>query len=934
MSGSKKYLSAPVNSTAELAKMMRTEFENPDESFSPIVIKGENQAAKEIEYLSSKIAEGVDWNDQVDAIKRGAGLVNGGALDFESFASKISNLSVGLIAGSCNLRSTLVRFSCLFISLLAHKLKKRFNCMGEVIMPLSRQTTHGTLIIAESCKLTILEIVKYCPIKNVLFSVIELSKSKAVENRQVSAESFVLLLNYWAKTLIEQNSDIVMKTLRLLLVDSSAEVRNTTRIASKIFASKYPKFTELFLATLDSKTKAAVLAAEVPPETPPIKQDEGEFQQKQFEPASPIEPRVSGHLLLSPRSPKSFVEEVKQQEDKKPDPISPKMKFVQDIMLESPMPLRVNEPTPTKPTKLPAKTKSKQNQKEETKPSMIPIYDKTQDRSKSPALPPPKKRFNASAKHRASSVRNTRPKLDDLRRPKNKKDEVIDSDENIPTKEEHKTIKKTRKQEKTKPKQKEIKTEIKATKTEVKEREIEQKPQEDIVEKYSSPQKRRSEESMPPPRIVDGSSTRRSSNPMKKTNKRRSTISLEDGNERSFVDKISKALDEKRDDEVTSQLSTIIPGLLITMNSKSRLVSNRSIALITKLIPPNKNDFESFLQSIFDAFYSGILSDVIAKDNKDLLEAMFNVIKENYDPNVLLDLSLNQVPSVKLVKYISEFVLQTKLDSEEKAAKLAKITVSFFEQCREDARKILNFIAHSQKDALVEVLKECDQKQADFVKQVLEYVEKGYGEAPKLNENQDVDEMCQNIMTFAKNSDEQDYDRSMLKLYESMSDIVMKKQKEDADKMFQCMINIIELRGVKNFEPFASSALLYPDRNKCVNVLKLLDIIEYKAGSNKIISFLTNAIDTKNDVASMYVEELQRCIQMNTEMMRPQAKNMTKILCDHIDDENIYVRKSIIFCVAHIVKIYGEPAQKITKTLEVPKQRLIDIYVSKNYLIH
>lgn len=958
MSGNKKYASTPIISTNELAKQMQIEFQTPEANFDPISLKNDNQARKEIEDLTKLIAEGNEWDVQVKAISRAMSLINGGALEYDSFASKIPDLSIGLIAGSSNLRSALVKNSCLFISLLAHKLKKKFSTMGEMIMPLSKQTTHGTLIIAESCKLTILEIVKYCPIKNVFLSIIELSKSKAIENRQISAESFILMLTYWGKTLIEQNNDVVMKTLRLLLVDSSQEVRNATRIASKIFASKYPKYSDLFLATLDSKTKSAVLAAEVPPETPPIKQDQGDLADKKFEPASPIEPKVSGHLLLSPHSPKSYVEEVNQisekQKENEENPSPPKMNFVQDLILDdtiTPPEKYTVQPitTPKKPTKLPAKKKTPQQKvqaepEDANKPSMIPVYDKKSDRSKSPALLANTRTIKPkmSSKHRSSSVRPSykSDQIKDLRRNLNEElnnedfQNVNNNEQKVQGKEpkaNNKKAKANNTARSVKDPRRNSKSKQKSLTTEETNTQKDGKIINDIVEKVESPQKRKSEESMAPPRLIDQGNRRRSSNPNKKVVKRRSTIVLEDGNERTFVDRINEVIEMNNYEEITRQIKTIVPGLVITMNSKSSYASNKSLSLISLLIPQYKDEFQLSLQAIFDALFGGLLSDVIAKDNRDLMDNLLAVIKENYSPNDIIVCCSSQASSQRLVKYIESFINLVVFNDENKdiAKKIAQISVSQYETLQGESRKILDIIAKNSRQSLVEIMKTSDQKQKEIIKVIIDYVDNHYGECPQVDNDQNVDEMCKKVLNFAKLATEFDYNNAIDNLYQSLSDVVLQKEKEAAEKIFQCMINIVEMKGVDHFEYFARSCLKHSERSKIVNVLKLLDIIECKAGGSKTITFLISSVKDDNENSPLYIDELQRCIKMNTEMMRLHAQTMTEMLCKEIDNENIYLRKSIVFCIALIVKTYGENADKIVRTLELPKQRLISIYINK-----
>ena len=191
--------------SADLVSQTKQEFDNPGADIIPLPVSSEKEAQKEIDFLIQNIDEKQDWDVQVKAIKRGMADIRGGAMNYQNFVSGLSSFSSALVAASCNLRSTLVKASCLFIVQIAQHLRAKFSCIGEVIAPLSKQTSNGTMIIAESCKQTIEQIAKYCPSKSVFQSISALATSRSGPNRQIAAESFILILNYWDTKIVQNH---------------------------------------------------------------------------------------------------------------------------------------------------------------------------------------------------------------------------------------------------------------------------------------------------------------------------------------------------------------------------------------------------------------------------------------------------------------------------------------------------------------------------------------------------------------------------------------------------------------------------------------------------------------------------------------------------------------------------------------------------------
>jgi hypothetical protein len=131
--------------------------------------------------LILKINSELDCQTKVDALKSAISFINGGAFDYDAFLSNIKDITHGLLRGAHDLRSSLVKHSCLLITLLAQVLQSKNVMMVELIPSLSKQTQHGTLIIAESSKLAILKIAHYCQNNKIITQLIDLATSKAIK---------------------------------------------------------------------------------------------------------------------------------------------------------------------------------------------------------------------------------------------------------------------------------------------------------------------------------------------------------------------------------------------------------------------------------------------------------------------------------------------------------------------------------------------------------------------------------------------------------------------------------------------------------------------------------------------------------------------------------------------------------------------------------
>ena len=267
-------------STAEMSLQIRDQLENVNDMVSEIEVTSQAQANEEVLSLVETISEDKDWDVQIGGMNKAMQLIKGGLLQYRSVIKDLSRISTTLVAGSRNLRSALVKTSTMLLSQLAKELREEFDVMGEVIQPLSTQTSHGTQIIADSCRYTILVVITNVPTMRTLRAVFDLAGSRAGPNRQTAAEGLGIMLKDWKGSVVDKNVTDIAANIVKLVTDAQAETRQLARVAAAAFIAKYPAKKGEILDRVDERTRSQIASTNPGEMTSEIAKPEGEAPKK------------------------------------------------------------------------------------------------------------------------------------------------------------------------------------------------------------------------------------------------------------------------------------------------------------------------------------------------------------------------------------------------------------------------------------------------------------------------------------------------------------------------------------------------------------------------------------------------------------------------------------------------------------------------------
>ena len=233
-------------------------FQNPGSDIDPIDVSSASEALSEVTELTLQITPKAEWDKMVEAIKHLMGLLNGNAPEYDNFVRGLADLYPGLSAGITNLRSSLVKHSCLVVAQAAERLGSQFETLGDYIAPLGTQLSHGTKIIADCCKFGILSISRNCPSRRIFAQIMTLAGAKGAVQRTVAAQAIYNIIDVWPSECIGRAK--LLDVIQKMLSDASLETRTQTRHTVRRMGVTQGKMYSELMGMVDPKTRTAIMS--------------------------------------------------------------------------------------------------------------------------------------------------------------------------------------------------------------------------------------------------------------------------------------------------------------------------------------------------------------------------------------------------------------------------------------------------------------------------------------------------------------------------------------------------------------------------------------------------------------------------------------------------------------------------------------------------
>ncbi|OHS92982.1 hypothetical protein TRFO_12174 [Tritrichomonas foetus] len=921
----------------------REMFETAGSDVAPISFKNQSQYVQELDNLSEKINERNEWNDQVAAIKRVMGLVNGGALNHDQFIRDLIKLSTGLISASKNLRSALVKTSCLLVSQLARELGTKFDVMGEMIFPLSSQTSHGTQIIADSCKYAILMISRYCQTKRVFGSLVELSKTKSPSNRLISSESMFIILNHWRKGMIDRNYEVLAQTIQKLLKDSNPEARTFARRASISLFALFPTRKESFLDEIEERIRKQIEEEEE--SIYQFKETTSPNEENEIHPSTFTEPETSEKELvvqnemkndeitkesstenndkenekfeIKPKLslPKIEIpsETVKNGQDSPSTPVN-EVKFINDLNIKL-----LKTPEIESISSMSARSNESERIVKINQPKLFVEEDQVISDSDFERM--------INEKLSQCAEQSDTLKLEDIlsettNKTKTEQKTNTKYDNKVEKKSKIQTVNKTinQYQENSVKNSSEYAPNVTLPPPIVK-----RKPS--LSKNYTHPLKRNSSPNKHCKFILPSSNTSR---PSLDSQKNKKILKLQDGQEINFLNSINAKVNFGQTSELRDSIKTVVSGLIVCSINDDQKISSNALKLIFELLSVYPANFERFISPIMEVLFNDLTAET--PNALNMKQAILRDLQKLFKPSILINASSQQTPSNDLIKFIAVTCAnpECNLSDNDLCQRLIDIVLSPKITLVDKVKDVLSSIAKKNQTLFNEVSQKYYNN--EIIMQCKSALYCPTTNVPKFDPS-NVRIWCGNVFEYVKCLSDAKWIEERSLIYKEISDSAFSTN--DYHMVLELIYNITQLKGYESYADFLSPLLKFHREKKITLTVKILDSLIGNIDKNELIStFLSKINPIDPDVtrgAIFYIGQLVR--KDKDKHTKVIFSSITNAFSELIKNSNPDIRRFSVMGFVDLHSTYKNEVEEYSKnSLSPVQQKLISLYCSKEQI--
>ena len=943
-----------IPSTADISEQTKRLFENAGNDIKPIRLKNANEAAKEIEYLETNIAEGVEWNDQVNAMQRGMGLVNGGALEYDIFLRGLNRTYSGLVAAATNLRSALVKQSCLFIAQLARETGPSIDLIGDFITPLSSQLSHGTQIIAESCKLAILCISKNCFTRKVLKSIFDLCGSRGAAVKTVAAEALSLVLLFWPNDLLTQNFVQIESYLQKLLSDAAVNTRAFARQATKAYQMNFPQKASAFISKLDQRTQRAIndcqLSTDPPRKTPqiPVRTNSDSTREikrpssrsSQSRTLERVDIAANPPRIMRPKKVEDENENYQRQAEyfqEEPALIPRKRKpsagdnyarrraslnaSRSNYELEEPSfnpkkrhPINDDQPIrrkrddynyldedeeeiPRTRQKFTYQNQSFETQKYKTQPRYEPLYNNEEDEDEDFQNPSIKNRSKYQQQlqnsYQLSRVSNADSKADKNYRSKYSQNQ--NDDDFLPT--------------------------------------VHYRPK-----RQSSVQPQRKDDSKWT-MVEDPDDVNYFSKVQQKIVEKKKPIQLISGDEKNYLQSLQSFVDEDKVSDLATSMSYISRDLVNCCANKNPVISSQALSILLSILPIYAPHFRSILPSLVETVLEQAESGNPRSSNT--AKQILNELHRSFDSNTLLLICTTQPPSVPLLNFTDSLVSLNDVDIGNDTICQKLITLAF--KCynigsisnRRTAARIIEHVNNANSLALkkfTDSLRDQQLKQFDeFIRPYLPNIQirEIVTECPRYTPK-NAKLWLHKVASIASNVQGDDWIELRPSMYVELNEAL--KDKKEPEIALNLVYKIFSSHDVEEFQ-ILLPGLLANIRDKTSDIVdSILTLVVNDRDPAEVFASLQPVITGSDPEISRAALGFQTFLisKIGKNELKPQVSSLIPGLTKSFESQVPEVRKAVVLCFVELYTQFDkEFIDRHTSHLSRGQQKLIGIYLNR-----
>lgn len=201
------------------------------------------------------------WCKRVDSLKKIRSLILTGATKYDAFFNNLKYLEHSFQASIKDLRSQVVRETCITIAFLSQRLGLKFNHFAESIFSnLIDLLPNSAKVIASSGSVAIRFILEYTHTPRLLPILATSLGSKSKDIRRACCEFFDQILRTWPTQLLKKHLTILWNSIKKGITDADSDARVLSRKAFWKFYEHFPKQGEILLNELEPSYRKVLLS--------------------------------------------------------------------------------------------------------------------------------------------------------------------------------------------------------------------------------------------------------------------------------------------------------------------------------------------------------------------------------------------------------------------------------------------------------------------------------------------------------------------------------------------------------------------------------------------------------------------------------------------------------------------------------------------------
>lgn len=194
----------------------------------------------------------IDWDRRVEAFKRIRSLIIAGAANFDDFNELLKKCELPFIESLKDLRSHVVRETCISLAYLAQTLGIKFGHVAEMVFPsLTALIQSSAKVIASAAFTAIRFIIQNVHHQRLLPIINQNLSSKSKEIRKAMCDVLDQLIHTWPLSILDRRIPLLQEAVRKGVSDADLDARISARRAYWAFKGYFPEQADALLQTLD-----------------------------------------------------------------------------------------------------------------------------------------------------------------------------------------------------------------------------------------------------------------------------------------------------------------------------------------------------------------------------------------------------------------------------------------------------------------------------------------------------------------------------------------------------------------------------------------------------------------------------------------------------------------------------------------------------------